>query len=211
MKVSLAFFVTLTIVLNFSLPDTTVAGIFNVSFKASVSEASGLVASYGLYYQPFSHTIQTNWIYLGQCPSGQTNISADTSALLSNPVYFVVAARGINGAGSTNSLPYLYYTNTTSFLAFAIPGEGVSTLSTNHKAALPKIASILALGDGSVQLHGIVSAGSPTNQVYTVVACTNLTAAVWLPIGTTTANGTNLDFVDPTAGNFPSRYYRFSK
>ena len=224
MKVT--FVILSTLILNLLLLRAAQAGTVTVSFAPSVSEAAGLVEGYALFYQP-TNTIDTgNWIYLGQCPVGHTNIYANTLLILANPVWFCVDTIGWDGKESAHSARFLFATNnsiggilsklTSTSITDNSLKTNIDTLLTDFSynatpavstATPPAVTSIRALPGGSVVLNGV----GPSTMTYTVMACTNLSSPDWEPIGTTSATDTNLTFIDLTASSYSQRYYRFSQ
>jgi hypothetical protein len=78
-----------------------------------------------------------------------------------------------------------------------------------HVVATPRLKILAgAFADGVFQLTGI----GLNNQVYTVQVCTNLAAANWQAIGTTTAAAAGAIVFDDATGALPSqRFYRLSQ
>jgi autotransporter-associated beta strand protein len=73
--------------------------------------------------------------------------------------------------------------------------------------AQPVFTGISNLGGGGMLLNGT----GFTNLAYTVQGNTNLATPNWISVGTATANGGGqLQFTDPTAANYPIRFYRFT-
>jgi hypothetical protein len=70
----------------------------------------------------------------------------------------------------------------------------------------PRVSGIMALPDGRIQVTGI----GASNQIYTVTASASLGAPEWIPIGPAFADGTNIQFFDQAATNYPQRFYRLS-
>jgi hypothetical protein len=203
------------------------AGTVTVSFARSASESAGLVEGYALFYQPTNAANAGNWIYLGQCPVGHTNIYANTLLLIANPVWFCVDTIGWDGKESAHSSRFLFTTNSTGGVISKLnllPGNGkpnktdVNALFIDvtelpeaaplvTAAAPPVVNGIRSLPSGAVVLSGVGSAAAS----YTVFACTNLNSPDWEPIGVTSGDDTNLTFIDLTANSYSQRYYRFSQ
>jgi hypothetical protein len=217
------------VILNLLFAHLAAARPVVVSFTSSPAEAQGLVLGYGLYYQPTNATDPYSWSYLSCCGAGNTNFYTDSTFIRGNPVWLCGDTLGRSGLESPYGPPILFDTNT--WLAAvakaakgAIKTSGINSVqidSLTHKAVSPganpaddeaiqglrpAVSGIKTLPDGEIQVTGI----GASNHIYTVTASASLAAPDWIPIGPAFADGTNLQYFDRTATNYPQRFYRFS-
>jgi hypothetical protein len=156
----------------------------------------------------------------------QAGVKVPVATLLSNdsdpdrdPVSFIgVNTPTAQGGSVSMSGGWVFYTPpagnpaTDSFTYSLSDGRDTPVLGTVTVNLAPAdtnqthtIAGISLNGDGS---KTITFAGIPT-QTYAVEAATDLTAPVWVPIGTGTAGANGLfQFTDSEASIYPSRFYR---
>ena len=216
-----------SVILNLIFTDLALALPLGVTFTSSPAEAQGLVLGYGLYCQPTNSTDPYSWNYLSCCGAGNTNFYTDTTFIHGNPVWICGDTLGRSGKESAYGLPILFDTNV--WLAAiakaatgAIKTSGINSVSANtpaHKTVSPAavpgtdpmipgpiISGIKALPDGEMQVNGI----GASNQIYSVMASASLTAPDWIPIGSAFGEGTNIQYFDQAATNYPQRFYRFA-
>jgi hypothetical protein len=215
-----------SVILNLIFTHLAPARPLVVSFTSSPAEAQGLVLGYGLYYQRTNSTDPYSWNYISCCGAGNTNFYTDTAFIQGNPVWICGDTLGRSGKESGYGPQILFDTNV--WLAAiakaatgAIKASGINSVPANtpaHKtvspAAIPGIemipgpivSGIKALPGGEMQVNGI----GASNQIYSVTASASLAAPDWIPIGSAFTEGTNIQYIDQSAMNYPQRFYRFA-
>ena len=155
------------LVLNLFSVHLANARLLVVSFSPSAAEAYGLVAGYGLYYQPTNTTDPNTWYYLSCCGPGNTNMYTDSSLIIGNPVWIAGNAISRNWVESGYSPRVLYDTN----VWFAALAAAAKAAGTPHKAptemSLPTTSSVRKL-----------PADRPSPAVYAPTPSVNLVQAV---------------------------------
>lgn len=147
--------------------------------------------------QPASQTVTTG-----------TNVNFTVGASGSNPLGYQWRFNGTNLAGATTSSLSLTNVQAASAGAYDVVVSNSAGLAASAPATLAvtppevRFVSVALLANGQVQL---LFTGVP-GQDYTIYASTNL--ANWMPISVLTASNGPLPFIDSTATNLTSRFYR---
>jgi hypothetical protein len=176
------------------------SSISRFDYYRSASGATNGLLQYQIGSGAFSDI--TNINYFG-VSTGQTNAPFDLTGISAlqnvgantNVTFRIVNYGGTSSAGNW----YIYNTGGTTAPDLAVQGTVTQILTTNAPAGAPVFSSVTFTNS---RFQFTVTGTPGTN--YIVLAATNLTSPVWVPLQT---NPAPFVFVE-TNGNFPARFYR---